>query len=91
MESVLADLVLKGALEDILDRNIAKWAQSSPFTNVFARRKLTSTQLVRPAAKFILEDFEEQYGKVEQNKKIAEVPLSLPPSTPSSWKASAEL
>lgn len=51
--SVLAKLAIKGASDDILDRNIEKWTQYSPFMDVLAWRPLTFPRFARPEVKFI--------------------------------------
>lgn len=91
VKSELFDLAFKEELYDLVDRNIEKWPQLSSFMNVFARRALTSTQVVSAISKFIREKVEEQAGKVEGTKEIAEVPFSLPSDTPSSYEAPDEL
>lgn len=53
VESVLTDMALKRALDDMFDRSIKKWAHSSSFIDVFARRVLSSTHFLRSVAKFI--------------------------------------
>lgn len=44
-KSILINLALKGALDDIIDRNIEKWAQYSSFMVLFARREIISHAL----------------------------------------------
>lgn len=73
----------------MLDRNIDKTAQSSSFMDVFARRALFS-QFMRPFAKFILENIEEEAGKIRESKKVAEVRPELHPSTSLFFKASTK-
>lgn len=78
MEIVRHDEALKGAYEDILDRNIEKWALFSSFMDKFSRRALKNTHFVRPVAKFIKVKVEEQTGKnwYNQNRSQGLIPDS---------------
>lgn len=91
VESMLMNIALKKGLDSILERNIEKWAQSSFFMNEFACRALASTTFVRPVVNFICNKGEEQFGKVEGVRKIAEDLFFLPSCTPSYSEASADV
>lgn len=84
VKSVLTNLSLKEALDHILHRNIAKWAQSSSFMGMFAHKGLKFTHFVLPVAKFIYGKVEEEISEKEEAKSIAEVPFPVPPLIPSS-------
>lgn len=51
-ESMFTALALKPALDDKLDRNIEKWAQTTAFVDLFARKRPASAQFVRQVTKF---------------------------------------
>lgn len=88
VESVLTALALKGALFDKLERYNEIWAQSLSVIDLFAGRALTSKRLVCPVGKSIREG--EQFSKVEETKRTAEVTFFLFRFTQPSSKTSTE-
>lgn len=87
---MLKNLAPNKTLNDKPDQNNEKLTQFFSFRDVFNRKALQFAQFVLPVAKFIREKVEEQSGKDEENKKVADIPVPIALLTPSALKASIE-
>lgn len=76
VESVLTEMAQKDALDEVFDRSIDRWTQSSPFMDALARRALTSPRFVRPVAKFIRKNMRDQDEEKKTKPEFAN--LSYP-------------
>lgn len=75
LKSILTEMAQNGGLDDVFDRNIERWTQSSTFMDAFTRRTLTSSRFVRPVAKIIRKILIEQTKENEQEPKHFDSPV----------------
>lgn len=60
VENVLIEMAQTGALDEMFDRRIERWTQSSTFMDALARRAIASHRFVRPVSRFIYKTMKEQ-------------------------------
>lgn len=75
VESILTEMAQKGALDEVFDRSIECWTQSSSFMDTFARRALMSSRIVLPVAKFIRKNMRDQEEERKAEINITDMPF----------------
>lgn len=87
MKHLLVEIAHKGALDDLYGESNERWTQSPVFIDVFTRRALASSQLVRPGA-FIRESVREQSKVVDRARDALDFLFLFPQASSSSSKPS---
>lgn len=68
IEHTISQMGQNDALDDLFNRSIERWTQSSVFKNVFIRRAQTTSRSVCSVPKFIHENLKEQCEVINQAK-----------------------
>lgn len=77
-------------MDEIFDRNLERWAQSSAFINAYVQRALIFAQFVRPVTKFINRNVKEHTQANDPDTQMFGSQLSFPNSSSSSSYFHAE-
>lgn len=88
VESVLMRIAEKGALNEVFDRTIGRWTQSSIFMEVLTKRVLASSRFVRPVAEFIRKNMRDNEEERKAEIQISDIPNPVPESLSVSSRSS---
>lgn len=77
MEAVFIELMQKVSLDELFNRNIDRWTQSTTFMDAFVARALALPRLVRPVASFIRKNMRAESEKKITETKAPDLPYSL--------------